>query len=357
MSQKHRPPGLGSRGPRFGGVVCETQLGNLQIQFNDAYTKLTEMKELKMVEKDSTQCDALAESELNAEVVPLTTQREHVTDKVEESEEATAALEPVIQMMNDQLGQLKGHVAHLKQECTDAVELQQHLKAVAKLITTTIDCPGIAELSLATPTDVCHTNGITCSWKCSDEGSIFQVGGFYGRYVSILNVPKDTELEGRAYCEKQCVKDVHCVGFTHVVNFGECHLKLDVLHEFDTNGLDKDCQEWEEGAGGTVTDEEPELSETPVLTQVDSCGCPTGTGWCSEHQECEAGGTTELFEAECCGETKIPTRVLAGNGTSVSCYDGCSCAPGQGWSTEEGACVKSSHAPFSGFALKHTTWP
>ena len=38
-----------------------------------AYTKLAELKELKMVEKDSTQCDALAESALNAAVVPLTT--------------------------------------------------------------------------------------------------------------------------------------------------------------------------------------------------------------------------------------------------------------------------------------------
>ena len=64
--------------------VCEAELRNLQIQFNDAYSEPTSMKEPTMVEMDSTHCAAVAESTLNAEALSPTTQREPATDRIEE---------------------------------------------------------------------------------------------------------------------------------------------------------------------------------------------------------------------------------------------------------------------------------
>lgn len=372
--------------------ACTTQLNSLQVEFEQAYHDLSEMKQLKMAEKDSKDCDRLAGTELDAEMVPLTTQREHASDKIEESDAAVNAIRPVLSSLQLQLSQLKTRVTQEKRECTDARELESHLNSVADLIAATIDCPGIGDVSLPTPTDVCHTNGLTCSWSCSAAGQIFATGEIYGQYKTLLNAPVENVLAGRAFCEEHCVKDISCVGFTHHADHGECLLKLDVIdgtfspaasyntgsggavqfnacflrervalvnrfrdtnhpkldhqdiasfwaehnkaqdavEHFHPEGFDEVVAEFLAGLGSTVTKVEPQVASLPVKTEVDGCGCSTGTGWCSQHQACCAGETTSPAEQQCCATGKNPV----GSEGAPSCVDSCGCGAAEGWGSQ-----------------------
>lgn len=210
-------------------AVCETKLTQLEAKFEQAYKELSQMRDAKAVDKDNKECDDIAKTALDTQLMNLEPQREHISDKIEESEASVAAMSPSIDSSNRLLEVLRARIAATKQECTEVAAFVPSLSALTDLIAQTAHCPGIGSLNLDLPSGICHTNGITCTWDCSDHGQIFAVGEKYGHYKTALNVPREGEVEGRALCEEACIQDTHCVGFSHFVENGECSLKYDVL--------------------------------------------------------------------------------------------------------------------------------
>lgn len=209
--------------------TCELQLASLQAKFGEAVTEIHDMMHAALREKDARGCDETAETMFHAETVALVTQREKATDKVEISGGAVNALTPVLHVLEMNVKELAQWMLALKKECTVSQVLDSHLAAVQSLILSTAMCPGIEHVALEVPPDHCRTNGRTCTWTCSEDGYVFNSGFFYGHLSSVWNVPKENTHEGRAYCEKKCIQDIHCVAFVHDFRFASCDLMFDVV--------------------------------------------------------------------------------------------------------------------------------
>merc|ERR1719161_2298826 len=270
---------------------------------------------------------------------------------------------------------LEAHVANLKEECTDAKELVSHLSSVSKLITSSITCPGVGELKLATPSNICHANGITCTWRCSGVAQIFATGEKYGHYQAILNVPKSNVDEGRAYCEEHCIRDIHCVGFTHHQEHGECLLKMDVLN----GDFSPEPGSWVAGAGAEFNFyacyiiERVDLAnrfrdqDNPVVSQAalsafwwDHNKAPDpGPGGFLFHYDGLDASAKDFMEnvGSEASEVRGVEPVLATAPQNLK-IDKCGCPPGMGWelnkkicqageitSPEEGACCGEDSLP------------
>merc|ERR550514_480881 len=232
--------------------------------------------------------------------------------------------------------------------------MEGHLGAVAELVGSTAPCPGVSGLHLPTPKGVCHTNGLTCSWSCSDEGSIFKSGLHYGRYETITNCPKANEVEGRAFCEKHCVRDVHCVGFTFHVGAGECLLMLDVL---DAEFSPAPALAQEHLVYSCFIHERQALVDKfrdPAMPTLDQSNL--GDHWYEENSGGENALADENFyncglDEQC---EKLCDQHTSSTDTALSQefwqepdlapdpqrteIDACGCAPSTGWCAEDGMC-------------------
>merc|ERR1719230_2297505 len=101
---------------------------------------------------------------------------------------------------------MEKHVRQLRTECADTQGLTTYMTSIRNLILSSVNCPGVQETHLTLAHDHCLTDGTDCSWECSAPGRTFLVGSRYGEIHTITNVPAESELVGRAFCQKHCVE-------------------------------------------------------------------------------------------------------------------------------------------------------
>lgn len=132
-------------------LTCEQMKENLQKEFEDAYTTITEEKaDAEEAEHDKT-CDITAHAMHDAEMVDLGPQREHATDKIEEASVSLAAVRPVYDLMMIQMKKMAEHVAILEKECEDNELVQGFLDELKQIIIESIRCPDMKDLELQIP--------------------------------------------------------------------------------------------------------------------------------------------------------------------------------------------------------------
>jgi hypothetical protein len=101
---------------------------------------------------DDDTCDQSAKAKKSGEMVPLASQREQATERIESSSAALAALEPVVQLVDKRAERLQVHIKEdLTPECEEASEVSKTLQRVRELILSLERCPGRDDFRLQIP--------------------------------------------------------------------------------------------------------------------------------------------------------------------------------------------------------------
>lgn len=132
---------------------------DLQTKFTDAHTEINKIIAIKEVESSATNmqetCVGPASAEHVAELSDLNPQREHASDKIEESSSAIAGLVPATETLLQNQLKLEHQIQLLTTECTDQAEVSSYLRIVRELIIETSKCPGIDSFKMDVPLEGC----------------------------------------------------------------------------------------------------------------------------------------------------------------------------------------------------------
>jgi cation transport regulator ChaB len=148
---------------------CNQQRNKLQRIFSKAYNAVKDLqKDAKDRSEDDT-CQETADAKKASLLVPLVAQREEATGKIEYSEAAIAALEPVLKLVQNRVDKLQDHIdRQLAPECREASEVSKYLQNVRELIISLEKCPGKDDFILKIPAEEkdgkCRMN--YREWRC-----------------------------------------------------------------------------------------------------------------------------------------------------------------------------------------------
>jgi hypothetical protein len=137
---------------RAKNLTCDEQREQLQEVFTETYLKVVDLiKDAKDREEDKT-CFESAEAQHTSALVPLTSQREQASARIEYSTQALAMLEPVLNLLKNRVEKLEKHIEEtLTPECKEASKVSESLQAVRDLIISLEKCPGRNDFKLQIP--------------------------------------------------------------------------------------------------------------------------------------------------------------------------------------------------------------
>lgn len=133
---------------------CNQQRKKLQRIFNKAYLAVKDLKKEAKERSEDQTCQETADSRKAAEEVPLIAQRDQAVGRIEYSNNAIAALQPVLDQVEIRVEMLKKHIdGFLLPECEKADEVSKYLQDVRDLIISLQKCPGRDDFALKIPSD------------------------------------------------------------------------------------------------------------------------------------------------------------------------------------------------------------
>eukprot|EP00746_Dinoflagellata_sp_MGD_P167590 gnl/MRDRNA2_/MRDRNA2_98341_c0_seq1.p1 gnl/MRDRNA2_/MRDRNA2_98341_c0~~gnl/MRDRNA2_/MRDRNA2_98341_c0_seq1.p1 ORF type:complete len:746 (+),score=191.45 gnl/MRDRNA2_/MRDRNA2_98341_c0_seq1:178-2415(+) len=133
---------------------CNQQRKKLQRIFTKAYNAVKDLKQDAKERVEDKTCQETADAKRASLLVPLVSQREQATGRIEYSDQALAALKPVLQQVETRAGMLQDYIRiHLIPECEEATEVSKYLQDVRDLIISLQSCPGRDDFTLKIPTD------------------------------------------------------------------------------------------------------------------------------------------------------------------------------------------------------------
>lgn len=161
---------------------CNAQREELQKIFTKAYLALSDLqKDAKERSEDDT-CFETAEADKTAKLVPLVAQRDQAAARIEYSEQALAALTPVLELIKQRTETLQVHIDQvLTPECSEADVVSKYLQLVRELIISLNECPGRNDFKLKVPKEDTEA-------EANDE---FTDTGFYRCQLATPKVLKD----------------------------------------------------------------------------------------------------------------------------------------------------------------------
>lgn len=130
---------------------CTTDLTLLQEKYVQAHSALLTLILEVTTESEDTTCTETATATYNTEISNMEAGRESATEKIEESETAMAALQPMLEEMRVEVSQVESLVSQITQECQASSEVFMYITTVYELIQTTLSCPGVDTLTLGVP--------------------------------------------------------------------------------------------------------------------------------------------------------------------------------------------------------------
>jgi hypothetical protein len=126
----------------------------LQRIFTKAYNAVKDLKKDAKERSVDETCQETADAKKASLLVPLVAQREQAAGRIEYSEAALAALEPVLKQVASRVDKLQAHIdSSLTPECEEASEVSKYLQDVRDLIISLQNCPGRNDFKLKIPTD------------------------------------------------------------------------------------------------------------------------------------------------------------------------------------------------------------
>eukprot|EP00746_Dinoflagellata_sp_MGD_P101068 gnl/MRDRNA2_/MRDRNA2_41160_c0_seq2.p1 gnl/MRDRNA2_/MRDRNA2_41160_c0~~gnl/MRDRNA2_/MRDRNA2_41160_c0_seq2.p1 ORF type:complete len:740 (-),score=186.41 gnl/MRDRNA2_/MRDRNA2_41160_c0_seq2:92-2311(-) len=133
-------------------MSCDSQREALQQVFTETYLLVQELLHEARENVEDGSCIDAASAKRTSELVPLTTQREQASGRIESSAQAVALLEPVLNMLKNRVEKLEKYIeTKLSPECSEASKVSETLKAVRELILSLQKCPGRNDFSLKIP--------------------------------------------------------------------------------------------------------------------------------------------------------------------------------------------------------------
>eukprot|EP00746_Dinoflagellata_sp_MGD_P146566 gnl/MRDRNA2_/MRDRNA2_79022_c0_seq3.p1 gnl/MRDRNA2_/MRDRNA2_79022_c0~~gnl/MRDRNA2_/MRDRNA2_79022_c0_seq3.p1 ORF type:complete len:519 (-),score=122.88 gnl/MRDRNA2_/MRDRNA2_79022_c0_seq3:29-1585(-) len=137
---------------RAKNLTCDEQREELQKVFTETYIEILGLiKDAEDRGEDET-CFESAEAERTSALVPLTSQREQASARIEYSTQALAMLQPILNLLKARVDKLEKHITEtLTPECADATKVSETLKAVRDLIISLEKCPGRNDFRLQIP--------------------------------------------------------------------------------------------------------------------------------------------------------------------------------------------------------------
>merc|ERR1719161_831239 len=139
---------------RAKNLTCDEQREQLQQVFMETYIAVVNLiKDAKERGEDES-CFDSAEAKRTSGLVPLTSQREQASARIEYSTQALAMLEPVLNLLKVRVDKLQKHIEEtLTPECKEAATVSETLSSIRELIISLEKCPGRNDFKLQIPGD------------------------------------------------------------------------------------------------------------------------------------------------------------------------------------------------------------
>lgn len=133
-------------------LSCDEQREELQTVFTETWSLVKELKEDALKRYEDETCFEEAEAKKAANLVPQVAAREQAAGRIETSEAALAQLEPILELVKNQVEELERHISEvLTPECAEVAQLSETLKDVRELILSLERCPGRNDFVLEIP--------------------------------------------------------------------------------------------------------------------------------------------------------------------------------------------------------------
>lgn len=131
---------------------CNQQRNKLQRIFTKAYNAVKDLKKDAKERSEDKICQKTADAKKASLLVPLVAQRDQAVGRIEYSEAALAALEPVLKQVENRVERLRKYInSKLTPECKEASEVSKYLQDVRDLIISLQKCPGRDDFTLKIP--------------------------------------------------------------------------------------------------------------------------------------------------------------------------------------------------------------
>jgi len=152
FAKAHKSELLMKGTPRKAPLDCDKQRKELQKAYSKAYLAVKDLKKDAKERSEDNTCQETADAQRAAELVPLVAQRDQAAARIEYSEQALAALEPVLKLVEERSNKLQKHIdGTLTPECDEAGSASKYLQAVRDLILSLENCPGRNDFTLKIP--------------------------------------------------------------------------------------------------------------------------------------------------------------------------------------------------------------
>jgi len=133
-------------------LTCDEQREELQKAFTEAYITVQNLIKDATERGEDKSCFEAAEAKRTSALVPLTSQREQASARIEYSTQALAMLQPVLNLLKGRVEKLQEHINEtLTPECKEAAKVSETLNAVRELIISLEKCPGRNDFRLKIP--------------------------------------------------------------------------------------------------------------------------------------------------------------------------------------------------------------
>jgi len=131
---------------------CDTQREELQEAFTEAVISIRDLVKQAQEDSEDKTCVETAEAKKAAGLVPLIAERDRAASMIETATESLAALEPVLDLVDDRAEKMSHHIYNvLTPECAEAKEVSEVLQKIRNLILLLEECPGRNDFKLKIP--------------------------------------------------------------------------------------------------------------------------------------------------------------------------------------------------------------
>jgi hypothetical protein len=187
---------------RAKNLTCDEQRDQLQEVFTETYLAVVNLIKDAKARMEDTECFDAANAQRTSSLVPLTAQREQAAARIEYSEQALAALTPVLKLLQLRVDKLQKHIDEtLTPECKEAAKVSETLQAIRELIISLEKCPGRNDFSLKIP--VVEEDEDEASGHCSLRADTYNSQQLPVKCRLQDDVPMDASKEfsvGRKFC-------------------------------------------------------------------------------------------------------------------------------------------------------------
>jgi len=131
---------------------CDKQRAELQTAFTKAYKDVVDLHADAKERSEDKSCYDDADAKKTAALVPLVTQQEQTTARIERANDAVDSLKPALEVVKGRATKLKDHIdEELTPECFEAGEVSKVLAHIRELIMLVEECPGASGFKLKIP--------------------------------------------------------------------------------------------------------------------------------------------------------------------------------------------------------------